>query len=196
MRTAWRAFWRRAAVLLIFIGALWLAHLLNVLLGGALTRTLGLVPRSFDGLDGVLAMPFLHGDLQHLSRNTLPALMLGGLILWQAPDRFWRATLIVVIAGGLLTWLFARPHNHIGASGLIFGWFGFVVALALIERSARGLLGAAVAIAFYGAPALIGLSPLEESVSWDGHLAGLVAGAGAAWVLRERRAPRPLASDY
>lgn len=179
--------WRRFRLLLLFVGALWIVHLVNILMGGAMTRALGLVPRRIDGLDGVLAMPFLHGSWEHLWANTTPLLLLGGLILALAPERFVRATLISVLLGGALTWIFARDNNHIGASGLIFGWFGFLVALGLLERSGRALLGAFIAIAFYGASTILGLDPREMRVSWEGHLAGLVAGAAAAWILRQPR---------
>lgn len=181
--------WRRFRVLVYFIAALWATHLANILLGGALTRALGLVPRRVDGLDGILAMPFLHGSWEHLWANTTPLLLLGGLILALAPERFLKATLISVLVGGALTWLFARDNNHIGASGLIFGWFGFLVALGLLERSRRALLGAFIAIAFYGVSTVLGLDPSEPRVSWEGHLAGLVAGAAAAWFLRKPPTP-------
>lgn len=174
---------RRAAPLLVFIVALWAAHLLNILLQGWLTERFGLVPRDWHGLDGILAMPFLHGDWAHLSANTPPLLVLGGLIVLLAPDRFWSATILGVLLGGALTWLFARHNNHIGASGLIFAWFGFLVALGFLERSFRAIAGAGVAIFFYGAPTVLGLAPEDSRVSWDGHLAGLAAGALTAWML-------------
>ena len=179
--------WRRFRLLPFFIATLWIVHLINILMGGALTRLFGLVPRRVDGLDGIIAMPFLHGSWEHLWANTTPLLLLGGLILALAPERFLKATLIAVVLGGLLTWLFARDNNHIGASGLIFGWFGFLVALGLLERSGRALLGAFIAIAFYGASTVLGLDPSDNRVSWEGHLAGLVAGAAAAWILRQPR---------
>lgn len=183
---------RRFRPLLLFVGGLWLVHVVNIATGNALTRHLGLIPRTLEGLDGVLAMTFLHGSWEHLSANTPPLLVLGGLILLLAPDRFWRATAICVIVGGLLTWLLARPNNHIGASLLIFGWFGFLVALGVLERSAQALFGAAIALLLYGVPTLLGLAPDESGqVSWDGHLAGLTAGIGAAWAVRRRRRRRP-----
>lgn len=176
--------------LLAFVAALWLIHLVNTALDGLLSETFGLIPRRIDGLDGVIGMPFLHGSWEHLTANTTPLLILGGLILLLARDRFIRATVVCVVLGGLLTWLFAREHNHIGASGLIFGWFGFLVALGVIERSWQALLGAAVALFMYGLPTVLGLSPMDDRVSWDGHLSGLVAGVAAAWMLKRPRRRR------
>lgn len=181
-----KAYARRARPLAALLAAMWLAHLVNIVAGGALTRSLGLVPRQLSGLDGVVAMPLLHGSWEHLWANTTPVLLLGGLILALAPDRFGGATVIGVILGGALTWLFGRDNNHIGASGLIFAWFGFLVALGLLERSRSAALGAVVAILLYGASTLIGLDPREVRVSWDGHLAGLAAGVVAASVLRRK----------
>ena len=176
---------RRYAPLAFLISAIWLAHLANIALSGAMTRTLGLIPRRLDGLDGVFAMPFLHGNWEHLWANTAPLLILGAVILTLAPRRFWPATIICVVLGGLLIWIFARGHNHIGASALVFGWFGFLVALGVLERSATAALGAALAIVAYGAQTVLGLMPGDARVSWDGHLAGLAAGFLAAWRLRE-----------
>ena len=178
------AVWRRYAPLAALIAAIWLAHLLNIVLGGELTVRLGLIPRRLDSLDGVLAMPFLHGSWAHLWANTTPLLILGALILTLAPRRFWPATLICLLLGGALIWLLARGQNHIGASALIFGWFGFLVALGVLERSPAAVLGAVIAVLAYGAQTMLGLRPDDARISWDGHLAGLVAGVVAAWRLR------------
>ena len=176
---------RRYSPLIVLIAAIWLAHLVNIALGGALTRSLGLIPRRIEGLDGVLAMPFLHGNWEHLTANTAPLLILGAVILTLAPKRFWPATAICVLLGGALIWTFARDNNHIGASALVFGWFGYLVALGFLERSPNAILGAALAVIAYGAQTIFGLIPGDDRVSWDGHLSGLVAGIIAAWRLRQ-----------
>ncbi len=194
LRAAVRQAAWRAAPLLAMVAAFWAAHVLNIALSGRLTESFGLIPRRLDGLDGVIAMPFLHGDWGHLSANTPPLLVLGGLLVWLAPRQFLRVTAFCVVAGGLLTWLFARENNHIGASGLIFAWFGFLVALGVLERSWRALVGAGAAIFFYGAPTILGLAPEDTQVSWDGHLAGLAAGIAAAWLWR-RPPPQDLWDD-
>lgn len=187
--------WRRFRPLVLLVAAIWAAHFLNVVLGGQLTPAFGLVPRTLNGLDGVVAMPFLHGSFRHLTTNTTPLLLLGGLIVALWPRRFAGASLLIVLLGGVLTWLFAREHNHIGASGLIFGWFGYLVALGLIERSAPALFGAVIAIAVYGAPTVLGVLPQGDHISWDGHLAGLTAGVAAAWALRPAHIRRPRARE-
>lgn len=182
----WR---RRAGPLLAFIAALWGIQALQWAAVLDLAPSFGLIPRRVDGLDGVIGMPFLHGGWDHVAANTTPLLILGGLLLALAPERFWRATAICVLLGGALTWLVARADLHIGASGLIFGWFGVLVGLGVMERSARALIGAAAALGLYGATILSGLAP-AEGVSIEGHAAGLVAGLIAAWMLRRPRTRR------
>lgn len=181
------AVWRRFQPLLVFLLALWLVHGLDRALDFALSDQFGLRPREIGGLPGVLAMPFLHADWPHLTANTTSLLGLGALILILAPRRFWPATLITVLLAGALIWVFARPYPHVGASGLVFGWFGFLIVFGLLERTPTALLGAGVAILAFGASTVSGLTPIDERVSWEGHLAGLVAGAGAAlWLSRAR----------
>lgn len=186
-RHIWTQIRDRALTLIGFVGVLWVAHGINVVLDYELTPLLGLAPRRIDGLEGVVAMPFLHGDWTHLQRNTVPLLALGALILWSAPGRFWPATILIMLLSGLLIWFFGREALHIGASALVFGWMGFLVARAFIARTRAALVSCLVAVAVFGAEMLLGLSPAQEGISWDGHLAGLVAGVVAAYALRERR---------
>ncbi|MEL6977128.1 MAG: rhomboid family intramembrane serine protease [Pseudomonadota bacterium] len=179
-RRAVSGLWRRAAPLALFVAALWAIHAVDQLAQLDLAARFGLIPRTLEGLDGVLAMPLLHGGWDHLAANTPPLAILGGLVLLLAPERFWGATAICILLGGALTWLIARPSVHIGASGLIFGWFGVLVGLALWRRSLKAILGAAAALALYGATIFSGLTP-EPGVSIEGHAAGLAAGLFAAW---------------
>lgn len=182
------------------VAALWIAHALNIALGGGLTERFGLIPRRLDGADGIAFMPLLHADLDHLIGNTGALLALGLIIALAAPSRFLIATLGAVILGGALLWLFGRPANHIGASGLIFGWFGFLVAYGALARSWRSIAGAVLAIAFYGATVFAGLGggalfggaaaapDGALGVSWEAHLFGLIGGLAAAWISRPRTA--------
>ncbi|MCI4662861.1 MAG: rhomboid family intramembrane serine protease [Neomegalonema sp.] len=196
LRVTLRILWRMISPVLMLVAAMWLVHVINIALGGGLTRMLGLVPREITGLDGIVAMPFLHGNWEHLLANTVPLVILGVLIALLAPEQFYAALLGGIVLTGSLAWLFARPHNHIGASGLVFAWFGFLVSWGLLVRSWRAVLGAGVALFLYGVPTLFGIVATSERVSWDGHLAGLAAGSLTAWYcyrgerrLRARRKP-------
>ena len=117
--------------------------------------------------------------------NTIPLFVLGGMTAVIAPLRFWAASLIIVVFGGLGVWLFARGgyHVHVGASGLLFGYFGFLVALGILERSFRTILGAVIAAVLYGS-LVYGMIPTGQRVSWEGHLFGFLAGVMAAYILR------------
>ena len=173
--------------LLLLIGVIWVVEGLNQVLGHALNQWFGLLPRSATGLIGIPAMPLLHGGVGHAAANTLPLLVLGAIGLSVAPRRFWVASVVIVIVSGMAVWIFARPAIVVGASGLIFGWFGFLIVLGVLERSFRALLGAIVVILLYGGM-VWGVFPAQAgNVSWEAHLAGALAGAlTAGLLLRER----------
>ncbi|MEM1300023.1 MAG: rhomboid family intramembrane serine protease [Pseudomonadota bacterium] len=173
--------------ILVLVAVIWAVEMVNLLLGYRLNQWFGLLPRSVPGLIGVPAMPFLHGGVGHAAANTLPLLVLGGIGIAVAPRRFWLASAVIVVVSGLAVWLLARPAIVVGASGLIFGWFGFVVSLAILERSFRALAGAVAVILLYGG-FIWGVLPTQGSnVSWEAHLFGALAGAAAAWWLRHAR---------
>lgn len=134
-----------------------------------------LVPREFSHLPGILGMPFVHKDLSHLLANSLPLAVFSGLVLVQGSLYFVRALLGIVLLGGAALWLIGRPGAHIGASGLVFGLFGLLLARAYYNRSLRSLLIAAAVMLGYGG-LVWGILPTQSAVSWEAHLTG--AGAG------------------
>ncbi len=173
---------------LILIGAIWAVEIVNQLLGYRLNLWLGLRPRDWVGLVGVPAMPFLHGSVAHAAANTLPLLVLGVIGMSVAPRRFVGASVAIVIVSGLAVWLLGRPHSiHIGASGLVFGWFGFLLALGFAERSPRAIVGALLVMALYGGMIWGALPRLGTATSWEAHLFGALVGAGVALCGRPRR---------
>ncbi len=149
------------------------------LLGDRLERHHGLLPRTLSGLDGIAGAPLLHDDLTHVAANLLPLIVLGGLVLLRGLDRFLMVTAIVVVGGGLATWVAARSGNHIGASGLVFGYLGYLLAAAFFERSFRSIAVAVLVGLVYGG-LLWGVLPTNPGVSFEGHLFGLLAGIAAA----------------
>jgi membrane associated rhomboid family serine protease len=144
------------------------------------------------GLIGIPVSPLLHGGFKHAAANTVPLLMLGGMAAMASPKRFVEASLIIVIVGGALVWLLARGGNrvHVGASGLVFGYFGYIVALGFVERSFRAMLAAAAAAMLYGG-LIIGVLPNDPRISWESHLFGALAGVAAAWMLRTDKGVTP-----
>ncbi|MEM9061567.1 MAG: rhomboid family intramembrane serine protease [Pseudomonadota bacterium] len=172
--------------ILILIVVIWIVEGVNYVTGRALNHGLGLVPRDMGGLIGIVTMPVLHGGLAHAAANTIPLIILGGVALAVAPDRFGLATVAIVGVTGFAVWLLARPGTiHVGASGLVFGWFGYVIALGLIERSARALIGAAAVFLFYGSIIWGALPQTGMAISWEAHLFGGLAGALIAYILRK-----------
>jgi membrane associated rhomboid family serine protease len=166
----------------------WAVELGNWALGHRLVPWLGLEPRSLPGLVGVPLMPFLHTSLDHAAANTVPLAILGGLGMLVAPRRFPTATVAIVLVSGLAVWLLARPNSiHVGASGLIFGWFGYLLALGFIQRSFRAIVGSIIVIAFYGGM-IWGLLPQRGvPTSWEAHALGVLAGVAVAYAPGGRR---------
>ena len=180
----------RLAALGLFVAALWVVQGVNWATGQSLNYLFGLIPRRIEGLDGVALMPLLHGSFQHLMANTPPLLVMGALLALTATRALILVNAIIVLGGGFLVWLFGGLAIHVGASGLVFGWFGFLLARGLIDRSPVTMGAAAVVGLLYGAM-LWGVLPGRAGVSWEAHLFGFLAGAAAARLVRTHvHAPR------
>jgi membrane associated rhomboid family serine protease len=149
---------------------LWNGHLLQY----------GIIPRHLNGLPGIICAPFLHASFQHLAANTVPLLVLGGILCARSRAEFTGVTVAGILLGGGLTWLVARNAVHIGASGLIFCFFGYLASLAWFNRTIGALLISVVCIVGYGGM-LRGILPTSTAISWEAHVAGLVAGVSLAW---------------
>jgi membrane associated rhomboid family serine protease len=175
--------------ILLLLAAIWAVAVVNLLMGYRLNIWFGLEPRSFGGLIGVPVMPLLHGGIAHAAANTLPLLFLGALGMLIAPRRFALASIAIVLISGLAIWALARGGTiHVGASGLIFGWFGYLVALGIIERSIRALVGTGIVILLYGGMIWGVLPQANPLISWEAHLFGALAGAVVAWLQNKRAA--------
>jgi membrane associated rhomboid family serine protease len=170
------AYWILGFVLLI-----WGVELVNLLLGHRLSAW-GIRPRIVAGLPGIALSPFLHDGIGHVLLNTIPFIILGWLVILHGTRVFLEVSVFIILLGGAGVWLFARPGHHVGASGLIFGYFGFLVARGWYERSLGSILVAFVTISVYGGM-LWGVLPIYARVSWEGHLFGLLAGILAARLL-------------
>ncbi len=163
------------------LALMWGIELINFFLGHSLSRMGGIQPRTLLGLIGIPASPFLHFGLFHLLMNTLPFAILGGLICLQDKKLFVEVSLIIIVISGLAVWLLARPSIHAGASSLIFGYFGFLLASGWYAKDLQSIIIASAVLIFYGGM-IFGILPLRAYVSWEGHLSGLLAGISAAWM--------------
>ena len=158
-----------------FLGAMWAVYLVDFIVPGSFIEY-GLVPRTFRRLPGIALMPFLHANFTHLIGNTIPVAVLLSLTVLTR-ERPWESIIAIIVGGGVLLWLFGRPANHVGASGLVFGLITFLIIVGIREKQ---FVSIAVAIAvglLFGGSLLGGIIPsFGSSVSWDGHLFGAISG--------------------
>jgi len=171
---------KRLTPVLVLVALCWAVFILNnLILHGHLNQN-GLRPRHIGGLPGIIWSPFLHGSFQHLMANTVPLALLGAILCLRGRNEFAIVTMMGVILSGVLTWLIGRNAYHIGASGLIFCFFGYLASLAFFERKIGTLLLSIVCIVGYGG-IIRGILPTSSAVSWEGHLAGFISGITLAW---------------
>lgn len=154
----------------------------------------GIAPRQTYALRGIFTTPFLHGSWAHLLSNSLPLLVLMGMILYFYP-RVARAVLLLIYVGtGVTMWLFADPEAifslskvsyHIGASGVVYGMAAFLAFTGFFRRNIRAIAISLIIIFYYGGM-IWGVLPIQEGVSWEGHLMGALVGVFAAYYYRDR----------
>jgi len=142
-----------------------------------------LLPRTLSGLPGILTMPFLHGNMAHLLSNTLPLIVFSVLISLKGNAYFIKVTVLVIIISGIALWLFGRSSYHIGASGLIFGYFGFLLVRMFYSPSIASITISMGVLIFYGG-IIFGVLPQGGGVSWEGHLFGFLSGIGVAKIMK------------
>lgn len=159
---------------LMLLGGLWVFNIINWRTGSRLNR-LGIRPRRVSGLVGIIFAPFLHSNFNHLLFNTVPLLCLGLFVMTLGLETFYWATGIITLLAGLGVWVVGRRGVHIGASALISGYFGYVVASAYLQPTFTTFFCAGVALYYFGG-ILFSLFPTEESTSWEGHLCGFLSG--------------------
>ncbi len=181
----------RAAVLMVgYLVVLWVLDLVNNVQHRGLNNDLGIEPRHFDRLPEIFTAPFLHASVAHLAANAMPLFGLGLIAALTGVWRFVGVTAVIVLASGLGVWLFAPSDTvTIGASGVVFGYFGYLVTRGLIDRRPVDVVVAAGVAIAYGY-LLPGVLPGQEGISWQGHASGVVGGVLAAWLFRRRR-PKP-----
>ena len=173
----------RTLILGLLLAILWGLEIADQLVLGESLDSYGIKPRAWIGLRGIVLAPFLHGGFWHLTANTVPLFILGWFVMLHGTTMFFEVSVMVMILGGLGTWLIGASNSvHIGASGLVFGYFGFLVLRGYFERSLGSILIAVVVGSLYGG-LLWGILPSRPGVSWEGHLCGFVGGAASAWLM-------------
>lgn len=171
-------------ILLGFVALLWVLELIDTLFLNQYLNRFGIIPRTTTGLRGILFAPLLHGNLAHLAANTAPLFILGLLVMLRSLRVFGQVTASSWLVGGTGTWLTGGFNTlHVGASILIFGYLGYLMASAYYERSLTALLTALIVGLLYGSM-IFSILPLRAGISWQGHLFGLL---GGVLVARSRR---------
>ena len=171
-------------LIVCLVAILWGVEIVNSMVGHQLGR-FGILPRTLHGLTGIPLSPFLHTGVVHLLLNTGPLVVLGGLVLMAGRRVFIRSTVVIILVGGLGLWLIGRPSYHVGASALIFGYFGYLLAKGIFDRRMASLLIAVLVVLAYGG-LFWGMLPTAAYISWEGHVCGFLSGVAAAWIGRRK----------
>ena len=174
------------AVVAAMVALMWVVEVVDALDSHDLDAY-GIRPHHADRLIGIATAPFLHVSFGHLIANTVPFVALGFAIALGGAARVLAVTGIVMLVGGLGTWLIAPSNSlHIGASGVVFGYATYLISRGVFNRSALELAVGAVVAAVWGSALLSGLLP-QDGISWQGHLCGGIGGVVAAEMLRRDR---------
>lgn len=179
---------KRFQPIFILLVLIWAVEFVNFFLGHRLVSW-GIFPRRISGLIGIPLAPLIHSGFWHAVANTAPLFFLGALTLAEGKRKFLQTTVNLTLVSGALVWLFARNAYHVGASGLVFGYFGVLLARAAIDRSMASVAIGFVTVTAYGG-LIWGVLPLRSYVSFESHLFGLIAGFLIVWLGQKRSKSR------
>ncbi|MEV6828313.1 rhomboid family intramembrane serine protease [Amycolatopsis sp. NPDC051102] len=180
-------------VMVGLLAVLWLVQIVNAVDDYDIGRDLGIMPRDPASLPDVLTSPFMHYGWGHLEANSGPLFIFGFLAAYRGVKKWFGVSLLIIVASGLGVW-FTAPSNTVtvGASGLLFGYFGYVIVRGLFDRHPIDIvIGLVMALCF--AYQFTSLLPTDERVSWQGHLFGFAGGIIGGWLFRDRR-PKAVAT--
>ena len=178
------------ALLALIVAVMWLLEAINSIDNGGLDNAGALIPRNLGDLDRIFTSPFLHASWTHLIDNTVPFVFMGVIIALRGAVRLALVTLIIIVLGGLGTWLIAPSGTQtVGASGIIFGYATYLFTRGLFDRSPLEILVGIVVGVVWGGALIASIVP-HQGVSWQAHVCGAIAGVIAAWLLAARRSQR------
>jgi membrane associated rhomboid family serine protease len=168
----------------IFVAVIWIVKIAETILDSSFAEY-GVYPQETGGLIGIITGPLIHGDFEHLAANTVPILVLGtGLFYFYRPIAF-NVFVLIYILSGLMLWIGGRPAFHIGASGLIYGLAAFLFLSGLLRKYVR-LMAISLLIVFLYGGLIWGVLPIDQRISWEGHLFGGITGLAIALYYKDR----------
>ncbi|GAA2817867.1 rhomboid family intramembrane serine protease [Kitasatospora sp. CM 4170] len=187
---------RRALFTMVgVLAVVWLLQLVNWLDDYGLSRAYGVRAQELDSLPNIVTSPLLHWNWAHLEANSGPLFVFGFLAAYRGVKKFLGLTALLAVTSELTAWVFDKPNSvGVGASGLVFGYFGYVVLRGVFDRNLIDTLIGVVLGASYAYMVTGALPGVAPGISWAAHLGGLVGGLAGAWIFRDRtRAPRAAA---
>ena len=155
------------------------------LLSGRVLNNFGLIPRELNGLLGIVTSPLLHNNLWHFFSNILPFALFSFLLLQHGTRRYLQVSLICIFGSGLLVWIFGRTAIHVGASGLIYGYFGYLLLAGILSGKIK-LIAISLFVGISYGGLVFGVLPLRSYISWESHLFGLLAGLSCAYYFHKK----------
>ncbi|MEC9208922.1 MAG: rhomboid family intramembrane serine protease [Bacteroidota bacterium] len=158
----------------LFLLAMWLVKIIELQFDLSFVK-FGVLPQTLRGLRGIIFSPFIHNDLTHLFNNSYPILILGGFLFSVYRKISSQIFIWLFFISGFWLWIIGRPSFHIGASGIIYALASFLFISGVIRKNPRLAAVSLVIIFLYGSM-IWGILPTKEPISWEGHLAGFVAG--------------------
>jgi len=174
---------------LLFVLLIWIVFWVEVRFGVSL-NSFGVRPGEIKGLRGIIFSPFIHSDIKHLFNNTIPLFILSLSLFYFYRPISWKVLLIGLVLTGLLTWLIGRPANHIGASGIIYLLASFLFFKGIFSKHYRLVALSLIVVFVYGGLVWY-VTPIDPSISWEGHLSGLLSGLFLAVVFKNKIAESP-----
>ncbi len=176
-------FLSRLKIPIAFVLAMWIFHLINFFTAGSL-KVYGILPRTLEGLIGIVMAPFIHGSFQHLFSNTIPIFFLLSVLFLLYKRIAWQAFLALYFCTDILVWLFARPAYHIGASGIVYALVSFLFWTGLFRRNMRAIAISLVILVLYSGY-FMGIIPDDPHISWESHLLGAITGIIIAYTFKD-----------
>ena len=169
----------QAIVLGGLVALMWVVFFATFVTGGALL-SFGIIPRNVIGLRGILFAPFLHGSFAHLLANSIPFAMMGWFVMLRDSRHFVPVTAAAMLGSGIMAWILGATGSvHVGASGLIFGYLGFLMFSGWYTRSIPSIMISVLVTVMWGG-LVLGVLPGQVGISWQAHLGGFIGGALAA----------------